>query len=137
MARFKASVSGTANKRSRSVVCITTGKIYETINDACHETGLSSSKISQCCSGNRRETGGFRWAYFNGDIEKSKKDWEAQEAERQRNNNHIRKVLNLSTKQEFRTIKDASKSIGVSASAIRNVCIGKSKSSGGYRWSYA
>jgi hypothetical protein len=129
--------SGENHIQSKSVICLDTGIIYVNQADAAKKTGLRQPKISQCCSGERRETGGFRWAYFTGDIAISKKNWEEQEADRQKNNKHTRKVLNLSNKQEFRTIKDASKSIGVSPSAIRNVCAGKSKSSGGYRWAYA
>lgn len=48
------------------VVCLTTGKIYESINDAARDTGVDKSPISRCCRGVKHynTAGGLRWAYY-------------------------------------------------------------------------
>lgn len=51
----------------RAVICLTTGRIYASINDAARETGVDKSPISRCCRGvkNYNTAGGFRWAFYN------------------------------------------------------------------------
>lgn len=49
------------------VVCLTTGKVYASINDAARDTGVDKCPISRCCRGVKHynTAGGLRWAYFN------------------------------------------------------------------------
>lgn len=49
------------------VVCLTTGKVYASINDAARDTGVDKGPISRCCRGVKHynTAGGLRWAYFN------------------------------------------------------------------------
>lgn len=51
----------------RPVVCLSTGKIYASINDAARDTGVGKSPISRCCRGMKHynTAGGLRWAYHN------------------------------------------------------------------------
>ena len=54
---------GAAPKR---VVCLSTGVVYDSINDAARATGLDKSPISRCCRGvaHYNTAGGLRWAYY-------------------------------------------------------------------------
>lgn len=49
------------------VICLTTGKIYASINDAARDTGVDKSPISRCCRGVKHynTAGGLRWAFYN------------------------------------------------------------------------
>jgi hypothetical protein len=51
----------------KRVICLTTGKIYESINDAARDTGVDKSPISRCCRKveHYNTAGGLRWAYYN------------------------------------------------------------------------
>lgn len=50
--------------RCRMVLCITTGAVYNSLTEASKDTGCSNSKISLCCSGKRKKTGGLEWEYI-------------------------------------------------------------------------
>ena len=43
--------------RYRSVMCVTTGEIFNTIKDAVKKYKVHSTNISQCCRGNIKHTG--------------------------------------------------------------------------------
>lgn len=47
-----------------------------------------------------------------------------------------KKVLCVETGVTYNSISDAAKSIGVSFTAVSNVCNGKQKTSGGYHWQF-
>ena len=51
----------------KRVICLTTGKIYVSINDAARDTGVDKNPISRCCRriAHYNTAGGLRWAYFN------------------------------------------------------------------------
>lgn len=47
----------------RSVRCIETGKIYNTIMEAERETSIANGDISKVCRKERKTAGGFHWEY--------------------------------------------------------------------------
>ena len=44
-------------RRNRSVICVTTGEIFNTIKDATEKYHVHATNISQCCRGNVKHTG--------------------------------------------------------------------------------
>lgn len=48
---------------SKKVLCIETGKIFQSINEAERQTGIKQSSISKCCLGKRKTAGGFHWKF--------------------------------------------------------------------------
>jgi hypothetical protein len=54
---------GIGNPRSRRVVCLETGKKYDTIHNASIETGTNKDAISMVCRAKRKRAGGYHWAY--------------------------------------------------------------------------
>lgn len=51
---------------AKPVVCLDTGTVYPSINDAAKATGIDKSPISRCCRGVKHynTAGGLRWAYY-------------------------------------------------------------------------
>ena len=64
-AKLRANHGGGADPKR--VICLTTGKVYESINDAARDTGVDKSPISRCCRkvAHYNTAGGLRWAYYN------------------------------------------------------------------------
>lgn len=56
MKKNKTWYSGGKNPNAKSVVCIETGKIYETVREAALDTGCNETKISAVCHGHREHT---------------------------------------------------------------------------------
>lgn len=50
----------------RRVICLSTGRIYDSINDAARDTGVDKSPISRCCRKVKHynTAGGLRWAFY-------------------------------------------------------------------------
>jgi len=54
-------------KPKKPVRCIETGVVYESCSEAGRQLETSPSKISMCCNGKRKTTGGFHWEYVTDD----------------------------------------------------------------------
>ena len=61
----KKRVSTNGRTPSKPVKCIETGIIYASIKEAARQTGLAKNKISYCCRGIRKRTGGYHWKFIN------------------------------------------------------------------------
>lgn len=53
-----------AGNPKRSVRCVETGRIYESIMSASRDTHLSPGNIVSCAKGNLNTTGGYHWEYI-------------------------------------------------------------------------
>lgn len=53
------------SEKTRSVIDIETGIVYDGIHEAAEKTGLTATKICAVCKGRRKTTGGKRWKYYN------------------------------------------------------------------------
>lgn len=65
----KAKISETRKRKhigSKSVICLDTNTIYNSIKEAASETGFDSGSISKCCSGKINTVHGCKFAYYNG-----------------------------------------------------------------------
>ena len=63
-----------ADKLSKRVKNLDTGKIYKSVKDASDDTGIRQSNISRVCRGEGKKAGGFHWAYIDENtIENPKK----------------------------------------------------------------
>lgn len=61
MKQNKTWFSGLDNPNAKKVVCIETGEIFDTINEAARENNCSPSKISAVCHGKRKHTRGLHF----------------------------------------------------------------------------
>jgi len=60
--------SGADNPNAKSVVCIETGKVYKTVNEAAIDTNCHISKISNDCHGKQKTTNNLHFKFME-DIE--------------------------------------------------------------------
>lgn len=134
--RRKGKMKGLDNPNARTIINLDTLEIFETITMACNEYGFNSSTISNVLTrkeigkhGIRQTAGGFRWMYLEEYQEKGDIVGEVI-------NKHHKKVINKTTGKVFNTIKEASKFYKLDDSSIAKVCKGKTKTCGGYEWSY-
>lgn len=49
----------------KPVICIETGKIYDSMRMAAKDTGASASMITKVCKKHRHTAGGYHWEYVN------------------------------------------------------------------------
>lgn len=49
----------------KPVICIDTGKVYDSVNDAAKDNFISHSAIVAACNGRRKTAAGKRWKYCN------------------------------------------------------------------------
>lgn len=47
----------------KPVLCVETGDVYDSIYQAAKATGIAKNKISYCCRGIRKRTGGYHWKF--------------------------------------------------------------------------
>ena len=54
-----------AKSKSKKVLCVETGVIYESIVECARQTGLPKSSIWRCCNNKNKTCGGFHWEFVN------------------------------------------------------------------------
>lgn len=104
--------------------------VYASANQASRETNIDHWSICACCRGEYNQSGGFQWKY--------------QEDTKIINPLNVRTdftVLQLDKNtneilQEFKSLKEASEITKIAKSTICNVCNGKGKTAGGFKWKY-
>lgn len=63
-----------AKTRSKKVICLETGEVFDSINDVQKKLGLDPSHISKCCKGKQQTCGGFHWMYYSDYLEKQQQN---------------------------------------------------------------
>ena len=51
------------HKTCKKVLCVETGIIYKSINEAERQTGINQSSISKACRGKLKTAGGYHWEF--------------------------------------------------------------------------
>ena len=132
-----------SKKLSKKVVCVTTGKIFNSIKEASNY--YKCSGISNCCEGTYKSAGKLpngtklQWKYvkdYNNDFKgilmnpwnKGKKLFEEHELKLSKVNS--KKVICITTGEIFNSFKEASNYYNVAQSSISSCCKGKLKSAG-------
>jgi len=57
------SIAGALNPSARAVVCVTTGKMFDTATIAAREYEIDMSSIIKCCRGKKKTVGGYEFEY--------------------------------------------------------------------------
>jgi len=88
----------------KQVICINTGKVYESITDAAKDLGVSTSSIKMACEGKRKSVGGTKGdpmqvAYYQ--------EGKKYKLKKLRNINKPKKVICINTKEVFNSINKA------------------------------
>ena len=103
---------------------------FDSMVEAAEFVGLkNTSGIRSVCSGERFKSGGYRWAYKDvGLVEYKNKP---------RNKRRVLQIDGDKVIGEWDSISAAAASVGAKdPSAIRNACIGKTKTSFGFSWKF-
>lgn len=100
---------------------------------------LTSGNLSSACKGKNSQAGRFLWIYAEEDNENllQQRVQEAKNKTHHRNHAVNQYTLNGEYLKTYSTIKEACDSLGLkSTSSIINVCKGRAKTAGGYKWKY-
>ena len=55
------------NVNQKAVLCIETGLVYHSTQEASRQTGVNNTGISKVCNGRRLTAGGYHWKFVNPD----------------------------------------------------------------------
>ena len=142
----------------KPVICIETGEVFESVNDAAAKAGISRSCVSMALTGKTKTAGGFRWAYLNVEDKFSDERSEnlgrancgrKQSAEqiakraahlkgkRRENFNSYKPVVCVETGEVFDSVKVAAAEIGIVPSFLSKVLHGRANTAGGSHWKFA
>lgn len=114
--------------KSRTVVCVETGKRYESIADASRDTGINHNSIRAVARGDRHKAGGYTWEYVNPAPDKRDN--------RGCNQPTAKKVRCAETGNQFVSLSDAARAVGLrNGNSIRRA-IDRGGTAGGYHWEY-
>ena len=103
---------------------------YDSANQASAATGVDHWSICACCRGEYRHAGGYQWKYADGTkiIQPIIVRTNFTVLQIDKNTNEV--IC------EYNSLKEASQNTGIASSTICNVCKGKGKTAGGYKWKY-
>lgn len=109
------------------IICIETGKIYESAKAAAKDVNGFDTNIISCCRGKVSSAYKFHWKYVN---ENKNKNFPTKE------NKSKKKVKCKELNRIFNSMSEASKETGVARPNISHCCAGRLLSAGGYTWEY-
>lgn len=121
-------ISGAKNVNARKIICITTGKVFETMSEASIEYNLDVRDIHKVCEGIYKSAGYYKtgipyqFAYYEeGKIYKEKQIHGLYDR---------KKIVLTNTGEVFDSATKAAKKYGLSQTAISACCRGETKSAG-------
>lgn len=103
---------------------------YPSANQASVTTLIDHWSICACCRGEYTHSGGYQWRYKNSSIPVQQLNIRTDFTVLQ-----IDKITN-EILAEFPSLAAATVATGIATSTISNVCKGKGKTAGGYKWKY-
>ena len=133
---------GENSPRARSVICITTMKIFPTATEGAEYYNINNGDISTCCSGKLKSAGRYKdtplvWMYLDEYENVTREEVQekikvANKVGKGENNPKARSVICITTMKTFSTIREGAKFYDCEESNITNCCKGKRKFSGKY-----
>ena len=128
-----ADVSGKNNPRSRKIILLNTGEVFDYINQAVEKYGVNHRHISACCRGKRKSAGVIdgkpaTWMYFE-DYEKLSEEeiTKIKNQEVANNGGRPKAVICTTTRKTYSSVSEASRQTGIAPSSISLCCNGKYK----------
>ena len=116
------------SKKSRPIICIETGEVFNKISDACIDNNLDVSDILKVCNKDRKSSGGYHWAFLE--------DWNKNPVSEDyitSNSRHI-KIYCIELDMTFKTIEEAAKYLDVYPSNISETLNGRQNAVKGYHF---
>ena len=110
----------------KKVICVETGKIFNSVKDVSIEIGLDQSLVSKVLNGHRKTAGGFHWKFENAENP----------SDDVYNDRRKKSVMCIETGEIFESVRIAAKYTGVHHTNISKVLKGKQTTAGGYHWKF-
>lgn len=127
--------TGSKNVRARKIICLDTGKIYDTLGEASIDLQINKNHISSVCSGVRKSVGGYQFVYYSNDP-----NWKCPKLidlnTPRIGSSASRRIICLDTGKIYPSMIKASQELGVCKANISQVCRGIAKTAGGYCFRY-
>ena len=121
--------------QTKQIVCLNTGDIYISVQEAARQTGIKESSLSDCCNGKLSCTitknGNLAWAFLsdyelmNEDEIENKIDIANKQGDYKKT-----KVICINTGEIFNSMVDAASAYGISKGCISACCRGITKRGG-------
>lgn len=108
-------------------------KEYDSASQAADETKVCHSDICRCCRKEIAHAGKFQWKYKESDKQIYPVNIDKLSIQKEINQYDLQGNLI----KIYPSLAEAERITGIRKSTICNVCKGKGKTAGGYRWSYA
>lgn len=127
---------GVLNPRSKSVVCVNTNEVFDSLTSASEKYNLDISSLTKCCNGKANSCGKLKngiklaWLYYEDYLNMTKDEIEKILLKSSRGvngkyNPRARKVICLNDKKVFSTVIEAGGHYNISVDGVRKVCKGK------------
>lgn len=117
----------------KSVMCLETGIIYKSINEASELTGVCRTDISKCCNKEMKTAKDYHWIFYTG--ENYTDNERILMIERIGKGRGIQ-IMCVETGIKYNSIKEAAKDTNTDNSSIGKVLKGKYKTAAGFHWIY-
>lgn len=132
---------------AKSIICLDTLKVYDTIVEASKQTNINKDSINGVCLGKHFTAGGMYWSYYDKSKEKdyylalkTEKELERKKSIETRSKKtqpkESKRVICLDTGIEYESIQQASRILNLNPSSISACCRGVLKKTNGLRWSF-
>lgn len=135
----KQSLQGTTNRRS--VLNITTGEFFDSLQSACDKYGMTVQSLIGAIStsdSKHKKSANCIWCYY--DVWNCMTDTEREkyiaDKESKKRCKPSKPVKNVTTGMVYPSAMDAAKATGANNESIRMCCNGKRKSAGGFIWEW-
>lgn len=127
--------------RKEAVVCVELGEYFESASEASrHFDKTSQSKITMCCQGQRKTSGGYHWMYKDEYDSYKDKNKLLEEINKKSTHRPQRKrVLCVETNEIFESVTAAALNKNLSLYTIAECCRNQKNNNytcGGYHWRY-
>lgn len=122
-----ASLCDYTTDRHKKIICVDTGKIYDSLQSVGLD-GFNTSQVSECCHDRANTAGGYNWCFYD----KYNKDTYVMKPV---NKNTIKKVLCIETGKIYDNMTLVEKD-GFVRSSVSMVCNGKLKHHHGYHFEF-
>ena len=121
---------GKPSPNRRKVICITTGEKFDSIKDAAIHYNIKKNNISNCCRGKLNHVGKLndvplQWKYLEDYDDNCLEEYKLNISDKR-----SKKVICITTGENFDCIKDAAEKYNIYATSISKCCNGKQKSAG-------
>lgn len=111
----------------KPIVCVTTGKSYDSTASAAMDLNLQAKRINGVLKGKKKSYKGYVFKYLDENLNKEPKKIRKNKEFRRKTGTTVVKVVCVETGKEYISVIEAARDIGVTSSAIHGNLIGRLK----------